>query len=75
MSLEKKTLNQEITNELYKYVNPVISQPLVVIRKSPEPLYLYGLGLTGGGGTIIISKKPTKNQQQNKFEKNLIFLK
>lgn len=67
MSLEKnkeKILNQEITNESYKYVNPIASQPLIVITKSPkspkspESLYkpyLYGLGLTGGGGTITIS--------------------
>ena len=69
MSLEKnkeKILNQEITNESYKYVNPIASQPLIVITKSPkspESLYkpyLYGLGLTGGGGTITI---PTNNLQ------------
>ena len=60
MSLEEKEkiLNQEITNKSYKYINPIASQPLIVIPKSPESLYkpyLYGLGLTGGGGTVTIS--------------------
>ena len=69
MSLEKnkeKILNQEITNESYKYVNPIASQPLIIITKSPESLYkphLYGLGLTGGAGTITI---PTNNLQTSK---------
>ena len=76
MSLEKKEkiLNQEITNKSYKYINPIASQPLIVITKSSESLYkpyLYGLGLTGGGGIVIISTNnlQTINKKKiNKFE-------